>query len=1005
MYLILNIFEIYSFRKTIYMINKLYKLTITTVLCFLVIGFSHSFAAEKKKKQKKSKTASSQTISQPDKSVPAVSPKNAEVANPKSNGTETIKTPLNFDALQKLPLNPAVRYGKLPNGLTYYIQQNKKPENRVEFRLAVNAGSNQEEDAQKGLAHFVEHMAFNGSKHFTKNELVNYLESVGTKFGAHLNAYTSFDETVYMLQLPTDKKEILDKGLLVLEDWAGGLSFDKAEIDKERGVVVSEWRSGLGANQRMLDKYLPVVYYKSRYAERLPIGDTMILKNAPTEQLISFYKKWYRPDLMSVIIVGDINVDAMEAEVKKRFSALQNPIDEKQKITYTLPEHKDVLVSICTDPEATYSQAMVIYKHPAINTATVQGYKQYLMNSLYNGMLNLRLQELMQKPNPPFFAAYSGYDNETRANDSYTLAAIAKSGQTIDALKVILTENERVKRYGFTTDELERMKLAMVNNYENALNEKDKTESSSFVQEYVTNFLEDVPAPGIDVEAALALKVLPTITLKEINELSAKYITDKNCVVVITAPESEKKFLPWENDIKELVQKVKNENITPYLDNTTKEPLISRLPTPSPVVKETKNEKYNITTLVLKNGVRILLKPTTLKNDEILMTSYSNGGTSLYSDEDYMSADYSNAVVAASGVSNFDNIALQKMLAGKTVEVAPYVGELDEGITGTSNQKDVETLLQLTYLYFTQPRKSLDDYNSFMSKQKSSVEHILDNPNAYFANKFQNVIYNNNIRRGITTIDKLNKVDFEKAFSFYKERFNDAADFTFVFVGNFEIEKLKPLLETYLGGLPTQGKTETWKDPNINKKTGLVSANVQMGKTQKDLVGIHFHGQTPWSDEDNYIFNSMIKVLNIQLREAIREDKGGVYGVGVNGIFVERPKNAYGITIQFNTEPARVKELINAVYDNIDYLKKNGVSQEKITKVQETQRRERETDLQENSFWLNTIRYTDQYGKDISAIEKYAKQIDALNSDELKKAFNRFFDMSNHIEMVLEPEK
>lgn len=984
------------------MINKNSKLSIVIALCLLLIGFNLSFSKEKKKKQKSAKSNTTQTDNKKPYSASDIIP----VDSGKAVRGEWINAPMVLpNNNQSLPLNPAVRYGKLANGLTYYIQHNEKPENRVEFRLAVNAGSNQEDDAQKGLAHFVEHMAFNGSKHFSKNDLVNYLESIGTKFGAHLNAYTSFDETVYMLQLPTDKKEILDKGLLVLEDWAGGLSFDKNEIDKERGVVLSEWRSGLGAGQRMRDKFLPVVYYNSRYAERLPIGDTMILKNAPYERLIDFYKKWYRPDLMSVVIVGDINVDEMEKEVQKRFATLQNPVNESAKTIYTLPEHKDVLVSICTDPEATYSRAMVIYKHPAINTSTISGYKKYLMNSLYNEMLNMRLQEIMQKPNPPFFAAYSGYENETRANDAYNLVAIAKSGQTIDALKILLTENERAKKYGFTEAELNRTKVALLNNYDNALNEKDKTESSSLVQEYVGNFLENIPAPGIEMEAALAKKIIPTITLNEINELPEKYITDKNCVVVITAPESEKKFLPWENDIKEIVTNVKKENITPYIDKTSDEPLISKTPTPSPIVKETKNEKYNITTLVLKNGLRILLKPTNFKNDEILMTSYSNGGTSLYSDEDYMNADYSNAIVAASGVGNLDNIALQKMLVGKTVNVSPYVGELDEGITGASSQKDIETMLQLTYLYFTQPRKSLDDYNSFMSKQKSSVEHILDNPNAYFFNKFQNVIYNNNIRRGITTIDKLNKIDFEKSFAIYKERFNDAADFTFIFVGNFDIEKLKPLLETYLGGLPTNGKTETWKDPNITKKQGLVVSNIQMGKTQKDLVGIHFHGQTPWTEDDNYLFNSMIKVVNIQLREAMREDKGGVYGVGVNGVFVERPKNAYGISIQFNTEPNRVKELINVVYDNIDSLKKSGVSADKIIKVQETQRRERETDLLENSFWLNTIRYYDQYGKDISTIENYKNEIDALNSDELKKALNKYFDMSNHIEVVLEPEK
>lgn len=979
------------------------RTSIKLLCCLLLVSFYFSsFSSPEKKKKTKAKKVNVENVNnkKPNDAIDVMP------SQGKTTPGELVNAPAEFYAAEKsLPLNKDVRYGKLPNGLTYYIQHNSKPENRVELRLAVNAGSNQEDETQKGLAHFVEHMAFNGSKHFSKNELVDYLEGIGTKFGAHLNAYTSFDETVYQLQLPTDKKEILDKGLTVLEDWAGGLSFDTTEINKERGVVFSEWRSGLGANKRMMDKYLPVLYYKSRYAERLPIGDTSILLHCPYERLISFYKTWYRPDLMAVVIVGDVDVDEMESEVKKRFGVLKNPENEKKKEVYVLPEHPQTLVSICTDPEATYSRAMVVYKHPAENENSEEGYKKYLMNNLFNNMFNQRLQELMQQPKPPFFAAYSGYERETRANDAYNLTVVAKSGQTVDALKVILTENERVRRYGFTQTELDRQKIDALTGYENALQEKDKTESSDFVNEYVDNFLQNEPAPGIEKEYELAKKLLPSITLKDINGLPAEFISDKNRVVVLTAPETEKKFLPWENDIKDLVEKVKTENIQPYNDKTVDEPLLPEKPKASPVVKESKNDKLGITTLELKNGVRVLLKPTNFKNDEILMTAYSPGGTSLYSDSDFMSADYSNAIVIESGVSKFDKLTLQKILTGKTAGVYPYVGELNEGFNGSSNQKDLEVLLQLTYLYFTQPRKSLDDFNTFMSKEKSENEHILDNPGAYFSNKFQNLIFNKNIRRGITTVDKLNMVDFEKSFKIYQERFKDASDFTFIFVGNFDVDKIKPMLETYLGGLPANGQRETWKDPNIIKKDGLVISRIQMGKTQKDLVGIHFHGLTTWSEEENYIFNSMIKVLDIQLREALREDKGGVYGVGVNGAFAQRPKNAYGISIQFNTEPKRVDELLKTMYDNIDSLKNNLTSDEKIKKVQETQRREREMDVKENDFWLGTIQYYDEYGKDINSLDDYYKRIDGLTAQKIRDAFKKYFDISNHVELVLEPEK
>ncbi len=981
------------------------RISIKLLCCLLFISIAFSSFSFQQKKKKKSKTKKVKV-----EKIENKKPYDAVDVMPSKNGKTTpgelVNAPIDFYNAQKpLPLNKDVRYGKLPNGLTYYIQHNSKPDNRVELRLAVNVGSNQEEETQKGLAHFVEHMAFNGSKHFSKNELVNYLEGIGTKFGAHLNAYTSFDETVYQLQLPTDKKEILDKGLNVIEDWANGLDFDTTEINKERGVVFSEWRNGLGANKRMMDKYLPVLYYKSRYADRLPIGDTGIILHGPYERLTSFYKTWYRPDLMAVLIVGDINVDDMEAEIKKRFGSIQNPAKEQAKEVYILPEHPQTLVSISTDPEATFSRALVVYKHPAENQNSADGYKQYLMNNLFNNMFNNRLQELLQQKNPSFFAAYSGYERETRSNDAFNLTAVAKSGKTVDALKIILTENERVRRYGFTQTELDRQKLDLLTNYENAVQEKDKTESADLINEYVSNFLQNEPAPGIEREFELAKKIIPAITLADINALPAKYITDKNCVIVLTAPETEKKFLPWEGEIKDIAEKIKTADIKPYVDKIVDDPLLPEKPKSSPVIKETKNDKYNITTLELKNGVRVLLKPTNFKNDEILMTAYSPGGTSLYSDSDYMSADYSNAVVIESGVSKFDKLTLQKILTGKTAGVAPYVGELNEGFNGGSNQKDLEVMLQLTYLYFTQPRKSLEDFNTFMSKEKSENEHILDNPNAFFSNKLLNIIFNKNIRRGLPTIEKLNRVDFEKCFKIYQDRFKDASDFTFVFVGNFDIDKIKPMLETYLGGLPSNGQKETWKDPGIIKREGLVISRNQMGKTQKDLVGIHFHGQTSWTEDEDYTFNSMIKLLNIQLREAMREDKGGVYGVGVSGMFVQRPKNAYGINIQFNTEPKRVDELIKTVYDNIDSLQKNLTTDEKIKKVQEAQRRECETDLMENGFWLSTIAYYDEYNKDINALDDYSKQIDGLTTQKIKAGFKKYFDMSNHIEVVLEPEK
>lgn len=945
---------------------------------FTALMLPQAFAA----KNKKSKTKPQQT---------------AQVQSPAAND------PKSGD--KAIDLEPAVRFGTLPNGMKYYIRHNKKPEKRVEMRLAVNAGANQEDDDQKGLAHFVEHMAFNGSEHFAKNDLINFLEGVGVKFGAHLNAYTSFDETVYMLQLPTDKPEVLDKGLLVLQDWAGGLSFDHQEIDKERGVVVSEWRNGLGANQRMLYKWLPVYYYQSRYAERLPIGDTGVLNRAPYERFSSFYKDWYRPDLMAVMIVGDINVDSMEAAVKARFSGLKNPAAERPKIEYKLPEHDKTLVSICTDPEATITRLYILHKHPAADPTTVSGYRNYIMNSLLNSMLNRRLSEIAQKPDAPFLQAVSMYDRETRLNDAFSSTAFVKPGKTSDALRALLTENERAKRFGFNNSELELAKVEWMKGMEDALKEKDKTESRSLVQEYVSNFLEQIPAPGIEKEFTLSQSLVPGITVAEINQLISTYVSDKNRVIIVTAPELEKKNLPWENEILELANGVKQTDLKPYEDKVADQPLFPSKPKGAAIVKETKSDSFSITTLQLANGVRVIVKPTDFKNDEILFTAYSPGGTGLYPDADFMNADYSNLIISEAGIAQFDRPTLQKMLVGKTVSVGPYVDELKEGFSGQCAPADLETMLQLVNLYFTKPRQSTDDFTALMNKEHGQYDHILDNPQYYFINKFQETIFNNNIRRGIYTKEKLDQVNFGKAVEIYKERFGNAADFTFVFVGNVNLQQLKPLLEAYLGSLPASASRETWKDPNITKPIGAVKTRSQMGNTPKTLVGIHLHNNLPWSEQEEYNFNALVKVLSITLREALREDKGGVYGVGVNGAFTRRPQERYGITIQFNADPARADELIQLVYSKIEELRSNGTTDEKISKVKETQLRERETDLQENGFWLNNIEYYDTYGMDIARLNDYLKLVNGLTKESILIAANKYLGTENKIEVVLEPNK
>lgn len=964
----------------------MFKTTIISLLCFLVIACSP-------------KTTAQTTNSSTTQTTTPTTTNDTKTENSNTNTSSSVIS-------TTLPLDKSVRYGVLPNGMTYYIKQNKKPENRVELRLAVNAGSNQEEDNQQGLAHFLEHMAFNGSKHFAKNDLVNFLEGLGVKFGAHLNAYTSFDETVYMLQLPTDKKEALDKGFLILEDWANGLSFDSTEIEKERGVVLSEWRSGQGPDMRLLYKFLPTMYYQSRYAERLPIGDTSVLKNCPHERVTSFYKDWYRPDLMAIMIVGDINVDSMEQEVKTRFADLKNPSNEKPKIEYELPKHEKTLVSIATDPEATSTKAYIIYKHNKINTSNIQGFALSTANALINSMFNSRLSELAQKNDAPFIQAATSYAEETRKNDALSSYVFIKSGKAKEALNSILEENNRVKQFGFVASELGRAKLELIKSYEDAVKEKDKTESRSIIGEYVSHFLNHTPAMDIETEAEYANQIISSINLETINSLAKNYISKENRVIVLTAPSSELALLPSENEILSLVNKTDDETLTPYEDNTINEPLIDFNINAGTISKTFYDEPTNITTYVLSNGATVKYKPTDFKNDEIYFSAYSNGGTSLYSNDQFMSVDYSNAIVDASGIYKFDMPTLTKLLTGKSVSISPYIGELDEGFDGSTTKDDLETLMQLLYLYHTLPRKSDNDFNTFMQKQHAIYDNLYSNPQYYFYKKVAEINYKNNIRKNMPTKETLDKINLDSAYLYYNQRFNNAADFTYYFVGNIDKTKFDSLVCKYIASLPADMSVkEYWRDNYIEKPKGKITSNTEMGNTPKTFVNINKHGDMIYTDEEALKFNAMVKVLNILLRESLREDKGGVYGVSVQSSATKYPSEKYAVNIGFNADPPKAQELIAAVNDVIDDFIANGTTQERLNKVKETFKREYETNLKENSFWIAKMVYADKYAWDIHNLDKYISAVDALDLKTIQETAEQYLSTENTIQVTLEPKK
>lgn len=656
-----------------------------------------------------------------------------------------ISSALAQDLNSPLTLDPKVKYGKLDNGFTYYIRQNSEPANRMEMRLVINAGSVLENDSQQGIAHLIEHMCFNGTEHFEKSAIVDFIESTGVKFGQHLNAYTSFDETVYMLQMPTDRAGLIDSAFLIMEDWAHNVSLEEEEIDKERGVVIEEWRLGLGADERMRQQYFPVLLNGSKYADRLPIGIKEIIENCPYDTIRKFYHDWYRPDLMAMVVVGDIKPDDMEAKIIEHFSKIANPEKERTRVNFEIPDNKEPLIGIATDEEATYSLTGIFYKHDKDIKTSVGDYRDYLKERLYNGMVNARLAEIMQKPTAPFMYGYSGYGGFFgRTKDAYNSFAMAKPTMIKEAIDVMAQENERVERFGFTATEFERQKQELLRSYEQQYNERDKMKSRGLAMEYVYNFLEKEPVPGIEAEYEMANAMVPGITLEEMNSLAEKWITEDNIAVLITAPKNEDVIVPTQEEVFTTIKAAQSKTLEPYEDKVSDEPLISHEIKAGNVVDKVIEPEYE--KWELSNGAEVYLKSTDFKNDEILFWAYGTGGSSILPDDEVVITQVFSEVIEQSGAGNFSGVDLDKKLAGKIISLRPFVNDLKQGYRGSTSPKDLESFMQLVYLYLTQPRKDQDVFDKSIDNLLNQVKFQLENPRAAFYDSLYKVATSNSPR-------------------------------------------------------------------------------------------------------------------------------------------------------------------------------------------------------------------------------------------------------------------
>jgi len=905
---------------------------------------------------------------------------------------------------ERLGMDPAVTMGTLDNGLRYYVRANGRPDKRAELMLVVNAGSVLEDEDQRGLAHFVEHMAFNGTAGFEKQALVNYLESMGMQFGADLNAYTGFDETVYMLTVPTDTGSALATGIRILEEWAHRVTFDSTEVEKERGVVIEEWRLGQGAEARLRDKVFPVLLRGSRYAERLPIGSRESLQAFDPAALRRFYREWYRPELMAVIAIGDFDAGRVEALIRERFGGIARPEPARARTEYPVADHEEMRVAVATDPEATSTTIEVYFKQPLGETGTVAAYRRSLAARLFNSMLNARLGELARLPNPPFIGASSGYGSLLRTKAAWVVGGAVREGEVLRGLDAVLSEAERVSRHGFTESELQRQKANVQRAYEVALAERDKTESAVYANEYVRHFLEGEASPGIEAEFELLRRLLPDIGLDEVEALSGEWMTERNRVVVVQGPQKEGVTTPAEAEIVATFAAVRARDLAAYQDVVTEAPLVADPPAPGRVTAESRDSALGLFDWRLSNGLRVLLRPTDFKNDEVLVRGFSPGGLSLVSDADFMSGGFAALLVSASGLGDRDATQMQKALAGRAVSVRPSLDELTESISGSASPRDLETLFQLIYLNMTAPRNDSAAFTSLMARMRGLLANRAASPEGAFQDTLAVTLAQHHPRARPITEAVLEEIGRDRAHAIYRDRFADAGDFTFVVVGSFQPDSIRPLLLRYLGGLPATGRTETWRDSGMEPPAGVVEKVVRRGVEPKAQTAIVFTGALEaWDRPTAQRLASLGSVLEIRLREVLREDLGGTYGVSVGQTASRFPEPRYAVTLTFGAAPERIDSLVTVVFSEIERLKAEGPDSATLAKVQEAQRRDHETRLRENGYWLGEIASALLAGEPPGAFLEYPALVEALTPAAIAETA-RLLDRTRYVRVTLLPQ-
>ena len=909
-----------------------------------------------------------------------------------------------------VPVDPDVRIGKLDNGLTYYIRHNNWPENRAEFYIAQRVGSIQENDDQRGLAHFLEHMAFNGSKHFKGNELLRWCESIGVKFGTDLNAYTSIDQTVYNISnVPTTRESIVDSCLLILYDWADGLLLEQEEIEKERGVIHEEWRLRTSAQMRMLERDLPKLYPGSKYGYRMPIGLMEIIDNFERPFLQSYYEKWYRPDNQGIIIVGDVDVDKVEQKIKDLFSPIVLPENRALVTKEPVPDNNEPIFVIDKDKEQQYNIVELMMKHEAFPD-TLKGTMAYLLADYLKeaaiSMLNDRLKEYAEKPESPFLQASASDGNYlfSRGVDAFEMGILPKDGQTDAALKAALTEARRAAEFGFTATEYNRFKANYTSSLDKQYSNKDKRFNRQFVNQYVQHFLNNEPIPSIDYTYTTMKQVVPVLPLEAVNSLMKELVatSDTNLVVLNFNNEKEGAIYPTEDGLKSAIAAARSAQIEAYVDNVKDEPLMTTLPKPGKISKETKNDLFGYTELTLSNGVTVVLKQTDLKKDQVILSGEGFGGSALYGEKDFANIKMFDDVIEASGLGNFSHTELEKALAGKIASASLSLGTNRQHINGSSTPKDVETMLQLVYLYFTNIAKDQKSYDNLMQTTEVALKNRLLQPENVFSDSLTATVTSHNPRNKPLEVAELQKVNYDRILQMAKESTANAAAFTFTIIGNYDEATIRPLIEQYLGSLPAQKKVVKSQKVDTDYKGVVINDFKNKAETPKAIAMMHWYtDKMPYTLENSIKTSMASQILSMEYLKKIREDASAAYTVGAQGTI---DRNDFETTAQILAycpmKPEKADVALKIMRDEVEAITKS-CDADKLTKVKEYMLKNHGDQLKQNNYWLGRINDWRHWGVDFHT--DYEKIVNAQTPESISAFVKQLVSAGNHAEVIMMP--